>query len=1478
MMNDRESTRLPPAPRRKRRDWGRLVARIVCAFFAVLGILPVLLALLVRSSWAQGWATQETERIVHEQGVDATYRVQIHLWPLSVELDDVRVASSDGGAPFLTTVRASVRPRFFALLAGKLVIDQIDVDTPRARVVVKDGQLKNLSVKLPESKSDNKPFHAPFEVFAITDGELDVTIDDLHVAGVGVDLDVTADDDPEQGSSFEIAVRTGITHFDRTWSRKASDGTETTHHDEDALCAVDGRVRIEPKAVTVHHLSLAASADLDPAEGTRPACDLPKTDRRRVDLELSHVHVRMPEQKGEMPHVDGHIVGRLPIGLADRGVPMPDNDGWVAVDVEARFAEGMNLPEANGRVEVHEFRILRYRIASEIKAEVVTQNNVIESPRTEVHIAGGTAILTKVSVEPFKKGIPIKAKVDVTGASFAQLMRELGVSQHPHVTWDLDEVHVPEFAGTLDPLKLDGDMTAKTGSFAVYDADVAAAEKTRAVQVTHADLAAHVAVRPAALEFARVRAVMPRGLIEGGFVSIGFHDDLRVEVPSAKVELADIGPLGSIPLSGKAEASAKVTGLFNDPHVEGQIAKIEGFTLADIPFGDVTGGDVSLDGLVVSLKGVKAQKGKSLYEVPAGKIDFGVKGSFQLDAAVTSPGFSVRDFFSLWKMEEDPRFTEIDGTFTTRSNVRVALGGPLDKCGGGFIDVDARAHLKDVKIYGEEFEDGDLDLDYEWDDRLAGIDGAHVDVHAATLRKLRSAGGGAVGTALGSAKLDHGALTANVVLQGIPLSRIQALGPFAREVDGAVSGIAQVSGRVDAYRVDGDIDVTPVLVRGTRLGSSHVKLGMTQTPPTAKPVGKTRCGGPISAAFDKDAYLKDTSSQGEYLVDGDLFGGQVKLEGVSITRQADQHAKGRISLKDLDLGAVARIAAPPSDSEDDDTGAAPNIDGKVTATIDIENLVRSDLAHAAIRFSPIALMASRGGERLTMRKTQAVLALANDSVEVPPLVFDISAGNGLQGTMTVYGAVHKVTSSPELALGADLLPIDLGILVGIVPKLDRAVGTLSGSVRATGKASGPDIRGFLTVRGGEFVVHGAPGPITEVNVDVQADANEVRITKGSGRFAGGTLALTGRVPIRGFTTGAGEIDLAARGIRLAPEEGVSVGVDADLSLNLSAIGGEGRSSLPHLTGDVYVTAFEYTRPISLTTDLSALGVRARRTVVESYDPSRDAITIDLHVHARTPLRIRNNLVEVQLGIDSGTLEVTGTNQRVGLRGQLRAQQGGRFHLRSSEFEIRQALIRFDDPTRIAPNVDVLAITEYRRYGDSAGTAASASTGRQAGFWRITVHAYGDTENLRLDMTSDPPLSQEDIVLLLTVGMTRAEVDQLQTGALGAGAALEALATVSGADRAVKSAIPVIDDFRFGSGYSSRTGRTEPQVTLGKRITDDVRANVTTGLSEDRELRSNIEWRLGQRVSVQGSYDNVNDVSSSTVGNVGVDLRWRLEFK
>ena len=163
-------------------------------------------------------------------------------------------------------------------------------------------------------------------------------------------------------------------------------------------------------------------------------------------------------------------------------------------------------------------------------------------------------------------------------------------------------------------------------------------------------------------------------------------------------------------------------------------------------------------------------------------------------------------------------------------------------------------------------------------------------------------------------------------------------------------------------------------------------------------------------------------------------------------------------------------------------------------------------------------------------------------------------------------------------------------------------------------------------------------------------------------------------------------------------------------------------------------------------------------------------------------------------------------------------------------------------------------------------------------WRITLAATGNGDSFRLDTRSEPELSQEDIVFLLTVGMTRAEAEQLQAGDVASTVALEALTSFTGIDRELQRAVPVIDDFSITTRYSTNTNRTEPQITIGKRISDRVRITASTGVSDSSNVRASVEWRLGENTSVQAAYDNFNAATSSGLGNVGVDVRWRLEFE
>jgi translocation and assembly module TamB len=1487
--------------RRKRRDWGRAVARVLCVALALLGMVPFATTLAVRSNWVRGWAAQATARALRDQGIAAHYAIGLRVWPLAVELTDVRVEASDGGPPVLTCARARIRPKLFALLAGKLAIDQVEVDQPRVHAVMKDGKLANLT--LPPSSPSRGPFHAPFNTFALTDAALDLALDDTRVEAEGLDLDVTVDDDATAGSTFELAVRVGRASVHRP--RKRADGSVAS--DDDALCSVDGRVRVEPQAVLVRRLEGVGSADLDAAIGAPPPCDLPADDNRRVEVSLGHLHVVLPTGD-RPPYFDGHVRLRAPLALAERAGDLPETDGWAAVDTDVRYGPDTLLPDLSGTLEAHDVRLAEYSFAQEIHSHFAVRGNVVESSVTTLRLANGTVTLTDTVIAPLARGGARleKTRLDATGVDFTTLLRDLGVHPHSYVGWDLREVHTQVISGALAPIKLDGDFTAKTYGFGVYDRPAEDPSRERLFGFSEAQIAAHLAVRPDAIKFTEVRATLPRSRLDGASVSLGFHNDLHIEAPHIAADFDDLSPIGPVALHGKLQASGRVTGTFGHPEPEGDLQSIAGFAVEDVQFGDIGTGHVKVDvlGPEVEITAVHARRRDSPYEVPTAILKFGGSRGFVVDAVGSSPGLGLRDLLSMFALDEDPRYDGLDAHIATRATVHVALGGPEDKCGSGYIGIDARGHLTGVGVFGEHFAQGDADLSMRWYDRAAGIAGADLDVSSFVLSKVAPGAGTrpvSIGTVLGSASIHRGgALSANVMVEGVSLSRIDALGALAREVEGSVSGMAHIGGEMDDFRPDAgmvvraELDVSGSRVREVPLPSSHLQVELTQRFAQEKrSIGRSRCGAPIAPPFDKAAYLADTTSHGDIKVNGELLGGTVLLTDVVSTRAKAPRISGRVSLRGLDLAPLVRIAsARKTDTDESLSGpSASPVGGQIWGELVAENVPLDDPAHAKVTFFLGPTVLFRGAQKLALVPPKQPLVIADDTLTMPPLEVKLDAAAGFSGGLVLTGGVTRLTRDPTLALEGRLEPIDLAVLQRLVPKVERARGSVEGSVRVSGKASAPTVSGELHAVGEELAVYGLPSAITDMHVNLRASPTELAAS-GDAKFAGGTLSLVATLPVRGFEVGALDSHVVARGLRIAPADGIAATFDADLEVayDAKAQGGSG-SSLPRVTGDVNIGSFGYTRPIALTTDLGSLGTRAKRTQVSSYDPALDFVAFDVHVRARSPLVIKNNLAEVQLAIDSGMLEVTGTNQRVGLRGTLKTLPGGRFHFQSNEFDVRQGLIRFEDPTRVAPNVDVTAVTEYHRYSDtSAGAAAGAgsaeggpsgasiSSTRGGSVWRITLHAFGDADNLRVDMTSEPSLSQEDIVLLLAVGMTRAELDQLQASSIGASIALNYLGAASGADRAVKQALPIIDDFRFGSAYSTVTGKTEPQLTVGKRLTNDIRASVTAGLSEDRELRSNIEWRLNNRLSVQGSYDNINDVSSSALGNLGVDLRWRLEFR
>src|SRR6188768_690234 len=200
----------------RNRDFGRVVAQVFCALFALFGALPLVLGFFLSSATVENWAARETSRILQEQlGLAASFRVELKLLPLRVTVSQLIVPASDGGTPALSVARVAVTPRIFSLLAGRLDAGDVEIDQPKARLVISDGKLQNLRYRLPQpSKKARAPSkQAPFSSLSVGDGHFVLEIDGVHVDTGEVDLDVFA----EPGPSFEVALRSSGT---RVWRER----------------------------------------------------------------------------------------------------------------------------------------------------------------------------------------------------------------------------------------------------------------------------------------------------------------------------------------------------------------------------------------------------------------------------------------------------------------------------------------------------------------------------------------------------------------------------------------------------------------------------------------------------------------------------------------------------------------------------------------------------------------------------------------------------------------------------------------------------------------------------------------------------------------------------------------------------------------------------------------------------------------------------------------------------------------------------------------------------------------------------------------------------------------------------------------------------------------------------------------------------------------------------------------------------------
>jgi len=372
---------------------------------------------------------------------------------------------------------------------------------------------------------------------------------------------------------------------------------------------------------------------------------------------------------------------------------------------------------------------------------------------------------------------------------------------------------------------------------------------------------------------------------------------------------------------------------------------------------------------------------------------------------------------------------------------------------------------------------------------------------------------------------------------------------------------------------------------------------------------------------------------------------------------------------------------------------------------------------------------------------------------------------------------------------------------------------------------------------------GLPVAFTDMTARLVLAGSRIRLDTLDGRAGGGSFHADGTIDL------ASGPDLRWRlqdvGLNLADNLEGRLGGRGALS---------GEWSDMHCEGDIEVINALYDRNIELNDLFEWLKeqLRPRGQIARAQDlPLR----LNVKIYSHGGVFVENNIAKAEMWLDLLLSGNAAHPQLTGRIGILDAEVAAR----GRTFSVTWGTIDFRDPQRINPNLNIMA--------ESRVTTPDTD-------YLVNVMVTGTADNPRVQFSSDDPgISQSDVLSLVTFGKTWAQAQRENTSLNPTAAALALLPT-SGVERQLGDFLQV-DRFEVTATQARDTGAIEPRVSVGKDLTDKLRALVWTSFGIEARQSVQLEYRWTRRVSLITSWESQ---TRSNAGAFGGDIKFRLDYR
>lgn len=442
---------------------------------------------------------------------------------------------------------------------------------------------------------------------------------------------------------------------------------------------------------------------------------------------------------------------------------------------------------------------------------------------------------------------------------------------------------------------------------------------------------------------------------------------------------------------------------------------------------------------------------------------------------------------------------------------------------------------------------------------------------------------------------------------------------------------------------------------------------------------------------------------------------------------------------------------------------------------------------------------------------------------------------------------------------------DLSAIEYATSAIESAKGLVSLDLLLKGTLKEPNVSGDVQIQKGTIKIADFDSPVEAIDSRIEIKGAHIQTKSMNAVLADGRLSGSGSVDL--FIDRYPRVDLVGNlygnKIKVYPFQ------FAKVRGKLKVTGDE----LPYLiSGDVVVDQAFSNASLFGRKDQGLKAARYTPPPTSKQQSDFPRFKLDIDVRADRNVIMKNELLDAELKAKIKVINTISTPRLLGSAEIL----SGKINFKDRSFTIQSGTATFDNPTVINPRFTLGAFTQVNEY-------------------RIQMYVSGDAEkSWKVELSSNPALSESDIISLLALGVTQDDVKKLRSGSqqsLQQGQAASLVLNSLDFNRDVQAKtglqIQVEEAINTQSGTSVFRPQNQvdtvaaPKIVIKRRIGKKLELSMgsTVGVGLGRQQQVNAEVKVTPSFSLIGVWNQFQGVDTNqNPTSYGLDLKLQKRFK